>query len=63
MANICNSCGKKKTFGNNVSHSNRKTRRSFKANLVTRTLLDSKTGQSCRQKICTACLRTTSKTK
>ena len=33
MANICQITGKKMMVGNNVSHSNRKTKRVFKPNL------------------------------
>jgi len=33
MPKVCQITGKKVTFGNNVSHSNRKTRRRFKPNL------------------------------
>ncbi len=33
MARVCSVTGKKPLFGNNVSHSNRKTRRQWKPNL------------------------------
>ena len=33
MGKVCAICGKGKTSGNNVSHSNRRTKRSFNANL------------------------------
>ncbi len=33
MSRVCSICGKGQTSGNNVSHSNRKTKRSFKANV------------------------------
>jgi len=33
MARVCEICGKGKQNGNNVSHSNVKTKRSFNANL------------------------------
>ncbi len=33
MSRVCNICGKGQTSGNNVSHSNRKTRRTFAANV------------------------------
>ena len=33
MSRVCNICGKGQATGNNVSHSNRKTRRTFKANV------------------------------
>ena len=35
MSKVCEICGKKKTSGNKVSHSNRKTRRTFSPNLQT----------------------------
>ena len=39
----CYACDKGVTFGNNVSHSNAKTRRTWKPNLqVVRTLIDGK---------------------
>ena len=33
MSRVCTICGKGQTSGNNVSHSNRKTKRAFKANV------------------------------
>ena len=36
MARVCQISGKKVMFGNNVSHSQRKTRRPFYPNLVTK---------------------------
>ena len=33
MSRVCSICGKGQTSGNNVSHSHRKTRRTFKANV------------------------------
>ncbi len=33
MSRVCSVCGKGQDSGNNVSHSNRKTRRTFKANV------------------------------
>ena len=33
MSRVCTVCGKGQTSGNNVSHSNRKTKRAFKANV------------------------------
>ena len=33
MSRVCNVCGKGQLSGNNVSHSNRKTRRTFKVNV------------------------------
>ncbi len=33
MSRVCEVCGKGQTSGNNVSHSKRRTRRTFKANV------------------------------
>ena len=50
----CYSCGKGVTFGNNVSHSNVKTRRTWKPNLqVARILID---GKITKVKVCTRCI-------
>ena len=55
MARTCDICGKGTTSGNNVSHSNRKTKRTWKANLLTTRIVDGKTIK--KVKICTRCLR------
>jgi large subunit ribosomal protein L28 len=50
----CFSCGKGVVFGNNVSHANNKTRRTWKPNLqVMRTLVD---GKIEKVKVCTRCM-------
>ena len=50
----CYVCQKGVTFGNNVSHANNKTRRTWKPNLqVVRTLID---GKITKVKVCTRCL-------
>ena len=52
--NRCYCCDKGVTFGNNVSHANNKTRRTWKPNLqVVRTLAD---GKIIKVKVCTRCL-------
>jgi large subunit ribosomal protein L28 len=52
--NRCYVCGKGVTFGNNVSHANNKTRRTWKPNLqVVRTVID---GKIEKVKCCTRCL-------
>jgi large subunit ribosomal protein L28 len=52
--NRCYSCGKGVAFGNNVSHANNKTRRTWKPNLqVVRTL---EAGKIIKVKVCTRCL-------
>ncbi len=50
----CFTCDKGVAFGNNVSHSNAKTRRTWKPNLqVVRTLVK---GKVTKVKVCTSCL-------
>ena len=52
--NVCYSCGRGVSFGNNVSHANNKTRRVWKPNLqVVRVLID---GTITKVKVCTRCL-------
>ena len=52
--NICYACGKGVAFGNNVSHANNKTRRTWRPNLqVARIELD---GKIQKIKVCTRCL-------
>jgi len=56
----CQLCGKKPSFGNNVSHAHNLTRRMWKPNIQKATLtLDG--GISVQLKLCTKCLRTVSK--
>ena len=50
----CYTCNRGVSFGNNVSHANNKTRRTWKPNLqVVRVVVDGKTQ---RVKVCTRCL-------
>jgi large subunit ribosomal protein L28 len=52
--NRCFACGKGVAFGNNVSHANNKTRRTWKPNLqVVRTVVD---GKIEKVKVCTRCM-------
>ena len=52
--NKCYACGKGVTFGNNVSHANNKTRRTWKPNLqVARIAVSDKI---VKVKVCTSCL-------
>ena len=54
MARVCQVTGKKPMLGNNVSHANNKTRRTWKPNLqVVRTVVDNKIE---KVKVCTRCL-------
>jgi large subunit ribosomal protein L28 len=55
MANKCYICEKKTVHGNNVSHSHRKTKRTWKPNIQkVRAEID---GTTKRIHVCTACLR------
>ena len=56
----CQVCGKGPMSGNNVSFSQRKTKRQFKANIQKATFWEG--GKKVRKNICTRCLKTTSKT-
>ena len=56
----CQICGKKPSFGNNVSFSKRRTRRMWKPNIQVTTLtLDG--GIQVQMKVCTRCIRTMAK--
>ena len=52
---ICYSCGKGVAFGNNRSHANNKTRRTWKPNLQVARVLD-ESGKIIKVKVCTRCL-------
>jgi large subunit ribosomal protein L28 len=54
MSGICKICGKKTAFGNSVSHSHRKTRRTFKPN-IHKAKVEYK-GKIMTVNICTSCL-------
>ena len=56
MSRKCELCGKGQVSGNNVSHSNRHTRRKFNANIQTITVEENGTPK--RMNVCTRCLRT-----
>ncbi len=51
MSKVCEICGKKKMMGNKVSHSHRKSRRSFLPNL------QSVKVKGKRMLVCTSCLK------
>ena len=57
---MCDMCGKTKRAGNNVSHSNVHTKRLFRPNIQTATIMVN--GRLQKQKVCTRCLRTLAKT-
>lgn len=61
MSRVCAICGKGKASGNNVSHSNRKTKRTFEANVQKVSVeVD---GKSTNQYLCTKCIKTSKKSK
>ena len=55
MARACEICGKKRSVGNNVSHANNKTRRTWKPNL--QSVRANLQGTVRRILVCTRCLR------
>ncbi len=56
----CEVCGKIGMFGNNVSHSKRRTRTRFLPNVHKLTIQTN--GKTAKVKICTRCLRTHNRT-
>jgi large subunit ribosomal protein L28 len=55
MAAVCDICGKKPSFGMNVSHSHRRTKRRWDPNIQrVRALVD---GAPKRLHVCTSCIR------
>ncbi|MCB1217144.1 MAG: 50S ribosomal protein L28 [bacterium] len=57
MSRVCSVTGKRAMSGNNVSHSQRHTRRKWQPNLIQVTLVD-KFGRKKRVKMCAKALRT-----
>lgn len=55
MSKVCEICGKKPTFGNNVSHAHNKTRRMWRPN-VQRIRVEQQ-GSIKRMNVCTRCIR------
>lgn len=56
----CETCGKTTTFGHNRSHSLRATRRTFRPNLQTISVVED--GRKVRKVLCARCIRTMAKT-
>ena len=56
MSRVCTVCGKGQTSGNNVSHSKRRTRRTFKAN-VQKVSYVSDNGKTVTGYVCARCLK------
>lgn len=55
MSRICDICGKKPAFGNNVSHSHRKTRRRWNPNIQkVRVVVN---GTPTQMNVCTKCIK------
>lgn len=57
MSRVCSVCGKGQMSGNNVSHSKRRTRRTFKANVQKVSYVD-KSGKTVSGYVCTRCMKT-----
>jgi len=61
MSNVCDICGKKTMIGNNVSHSQRKTKRKWRPNLQrVKAVID---GDTQHIKACTTCIKSNKVTK
>ncbi|WP_433497651.1 50S ribosomal protein L28 [Sphaerimonospora sp. CA-214678] len=55
MASVCDVCAKKPLFGNNISHSHRRTRRRWNPNIQTvRAMVN---GTPKRMNVCTSCIK------
>ena len=61
MSKICAITGKKPMVGNNVSHSNKKTKRKFYPNLQTKKFFVPETGEYITLKVSAIALRTINK--
>ena len=61
MSRVCQLTGKRPITGNNVSHSNRKTKRRFLPNLITKRFFIPETNQTVTLKISNSALRTINK--
>ena len=55
MSKKCDICGKGQVSGNNVSHSNRHTRRKWNANI--QSVRVEANGTVVRKNVCTSCIR------
>lgn len=56
MSKVCSVCGKGKLSGNLVSHSNRKTPKSYEANLQ-KINIKKEDGTVSKEYVCTRCLK------
>ncbi|AKM84883.1 TPA: 50S ribosomal protein L28 [Patescibacteria group bacterium] len=59
MSKICSICNKTLSTGHNVSHSKRRTKRTWSPNLTTTTITEN--GRRRKIVVCTRCLKTLSK--
>jgi large subunit ribosomal protein L28 len=55
MSKVCEICGKKPIYGNNVSHAHNKTRRRWEPNLQKMRIVVA--GSTRTAKVCTSCLK------
>ncbi|RKY55335.1 MAG: 50S ribosomal protein L28 [Candidatus Neomarinimicrobiota bacterium] len=55
MAKVCDICGKKPQYGNNVSHANNRTRRRWEPNL--QRVRVNVNGTVKRLRVCTQCIK------
>jgi len=58
MSKVCELTGKRRSIGHQVSHSNRKTKRTFAPNLVKKTLIEPQTGVKITVRMSTRAQRT-----
>ena len=61
MSSVCQLTGKRPIAGNNVSHSNRRTKRRFLPNLIKKRFFIPETGEWVTLKVATSTLRTINK--
>jgi len=61
MSKVCELTGKRPITGNNVSHSNRKTKRRFLPNLQKKRFFVPEVGEWITLKVCTKAMRTIDK--
>lgn len=51
----CEICGKSVQFGNNVSHSNKKTRKMWRPNIKRKRVIEN--GRTVKRNVCTRCIK------
>jgi len=61
MAKVCQITGKRVQVGNNVSHANNKTRRTFAPNLQTKRFFVPEKGEWVTLKLCASAIKTINK--